>query len=280
MSDPEPHPKPEVKSACRNCGHAFDGDYCPSCGQRDIDFRKDWRSLIEEYAASMFNFDGKVPRGILQLLLLPGYATQQYLAGRRASQIPPVRLYLFASLVFFLWLGAAQDKELREFDPEIQAAGGEGAFVPQSGSGLAEAISERYDNPEAFRGAFNAWLPRVFLFGVPLLALLTRLLFRKRELVYLEHLILSMHLQTFALLWLLLLAALAAGVRLFEPDWTEWIWKVLLWWLPIYPVLALRRVFDLSWSKSIGATVTIEALYAMLLLGGVVLGVYLTIWIG
>lgn len=262
---------------CRNCGSAFTGDYCPSCGQRDIDLRRDWRGLVEEYASSMFNFDGKVPRGIFQLLFRPGSATRDYLDGKRARQMPPVRLYLFASLVFFVWIAALQHGELGAYHFETPPPA-ESSFVPAAESEFAKSFTENFSDPESFRTAFNTWLPRVFLFGAPLLAGVTRLLFRKRELVYLEHVILSLHLQTFALLWLLLLGLLGAALGFFWPVAGTMAWKILLCWLPLYPVLALRRVFELGWLKSVGAALALEAIYAAMLVAGVVLVVYLTLW--
>lgn len=50
----------------------------------------------------MTNLDGKVALTVRDLLLHPGRLTREYLAGRRARYLPPVRLYLLASVAFFL----------------------------------------------------------------------------------------------------------------------------------------------------------------------------------
>lgn len=265
-------------SPCRNCGTRFEGAYCPECGQRDIDFRRDWRGLVGEFAASILNLDGKVPRGIYELLFRPGLTIKKFLEGKRASQIPPVRLYLFTSLVFFLWFATTQKVEFGELE------GGERPFqsseyAPPEDSAIGKLLAEKFQNPEAIQASFNRWLPRVFLLGIPLFALATRLLFRKRPFVYLEHVIISLQLQTFLLLWILLVALVSGLVGLIWPTVGGVVWSVLIWWMQIYPVLALRRVFELSWPKAVASTLALELLFFLMFGAGMVVVMALATWL-
>lgn len=257
---------------CLNCNAEINSEYCPSCGQRDLDFKKDWRGLVGEYASSFLNIDGKVPQGIIRLLFLPGAMTAAFLDGKRASQMPPLRLYLFASLIFFLWFNSQQDADLVA-PPSLAAADAppseQTLSSGNSGAALAAKMQEKFESPEAFLATFNTWLPRVFLLGVPILALATRLVFRKRGYVYLEHVIISMHLQTFLLLWVFLVGFGSDLISLASPEIGNLFWSVFIWWIQLYPIFALRRIFDLTWTKALFAALFLEFIFFVMLAAGV-----------
>jgi hypothetical protein len=58
--------------------------------------------MLHELAAEHFGLDTKVARTLVTLLRYPGRLTQEYLAGRRVRYLPPLRLYLSLSVLFFL----------------------------------------------------------------------------------------------------------------------------------------------------------------------------------
>ncbi len=88
--------------ACLNCGAPFTGNYCAHCGQRDIEPRISVREMAHEFAAEHFGLDSKVASTISTLVLHPGKLTRDFFEGRRARYIPPLRLYLWTSVLFFL----------------------------------------------------------------------------------------------------------------------------------------------------------------------------------
>ncbi|EDY82329.1 hypothetical protein VDG1235_1949 [Verrucomicrobiia bacterium DG1235] len=266
-------------SHCRNCDHSLNSNYCPNCGQRNLDFRRDWRGLIGEYASSFLNIDGKITRGIIQLLFRPGLSTQLFLAGKRASQIPPLRLYLFASLMFFLWFTNQQgDLIFNSSDPEQTQAKIDYAQT-EGQPEFAKEFAKKLENPAAVQATFNTWLPRVFLLGVPLLALASRILFFKREYVYLEHIIISMHLQTFLLLWIFLVGIFSNLVGLIHSPTGGLFWNVFIWWIQLYPVFALKRIFQLSWLKAIGTTIALEIVTFALFTFGMATVILISFWL-
>lgn len=89
---------------CRNCGATLTGPYCASCGQQDIDPRPTFGHLLHEATASLFHADSRLWRTMGVLLLRPGRLAQRYVAGQRARFLPPIRLYLATSLLFFMLL--------------------------------------------------------------------------------------------------------------------------------------------------------------------------------
>jgi hypothetical protein len=61
-------------------------------------------------AEDLTHADSRLWRTLLALLFKPGFLTREFLAGRRARYLPPVRLYLVLSVAFFLFAAAAQPK--------------------------------------------------------------------------------------------------------------------------------------------------------------------------
>lgn len=65
--------------------------------------------LLSEFLNSNFNFDTKLGRTMLELLLSPGEITKQFNAGKRVRYVRPLQLYLFVSFIYFLLLGLTSD---------------------------------------------------------------------------------------------------------------------------------------------------------------------------
>lgn len=94
--------EPTPLTHCENCGSALTGPYCGECGQHAIDYRRSlWRVLIDA-ADSFLNWDTKFLNSIGVLLTRPWKLTNDFNAGRRARYVHPLRLYLLASIAFFL----------------------------------------------------------------------------------------------------------------------------------------------------------------------------------
>jgi hypothetical protein len=105
---------------CKNCGTPLPGEYCPKCGQRDFDFDRSFREIVDQVAESFWSWDSKLFRGVVGLLFRPGFLTSEYLAGRRASQVPPLRFYLFVSILFFLTSSFDPSGDMFNFDEPSQ----------------------------------------------------------------------------------------------------------------------------------------------------------------
>lgn len=87
---------------CENCGAQLSGPYCAQCGQHAVDYHRSlWRVLIDA-ADSFLNWDTKFFNTFGVLLTKPWKLTNDFNAGRRARYVHPLRLYLLASVAFFL----------------------------------------------------------------------------------------------------------------------------------------------------------------------------------
>ncbi len=103
---------------CANCGTTLQGPVCHNCGQLADEFHRPVRGLLTEIVEGLFSLDGRVARTLPNLLLRPGRITREFLKGRRARFMPPFRLYIIASLIFFLLVPVATNT-FQTSDPEI-----------------------------------------------------------------------------------------------------------------------------------------------------------------
>ena len=118
VSPPEP-PQP-LTLVCANCHAALDGEYCAACGQRHEPHVHTVAHFASEALESVSHADSRLWRTLWYLLARPGYLTREFFAGRRVRYLPPFRLYLVISVVFFLVVGLPEGKRV-EFDLDVEA---------------------------------------------------------------------------------------------------------------------------------------------------------------
>jgi len=101
---------------CQNCGALLAGPYCSNCGQHDVDYHRSFHHLFHDILENLFHFEGKFFVTVAWLLAKPGRLTREFVAGRRQSQLNPLRLYLFVSVLFFLGLSLLNHGHVFDFD--------------------------------------------------------------------------------------------------------------------------------------------------------------------
>jgi hypothetical protein len=87
---------------CANCGDTTPGNYCRDCGQARRVVHVSLREMLTDFLDDQLALNSKLPITVAFLLLRPGFLTREYLRGRIASYIRPLRLYLGASVLFFV----------------------------------------------------------------------------------------------------------------------------------------------------------------------------------
>lgn len=89
---------------CANCKEPLLGPYCAICGQpRDV-HRRSVGALLTDLFKDIASFDSRILRTTRALLLEPGELVKAFREGRTQPFVPPMRLYLFVSLLFFVTL--------------------------------------------------------------------------------------------------------------------------------------------------------------------------------
>lgn len=89
---------------CLNCGTILDGKFCPNCGQENLELKENFGHMMSHAVSDYFHFDHLFFHTLKPLLFKPGYLTNEYMAGRRAQYLHPVKMYIFISIVYFLLL--------------------------------------------------------------------------------------------------------------------------------------------------------------------------------
>jgi Protein of unknown function (DUF3667) len=113
VSEPQPSASQSVVSAqpaahsglCDNCGAPLGGQYCAACGQRHEPHVHTVSHFAGEAFESITHADSRLWRTLWFLLARPGRLTGEFFDGKRARYLPPFRLYLVISLLFFLVAG-------------------------------------------------------------------------------------------------------------------------------------------------------------------------------
>jgi len=201
-------------ASCRNCGSGAPGAYCPACGQETALHPPSAGEFLHEFVGHYVALEGKLWR-TLKALASPGKLTVEYFEGRRRQYVVPLRLYLTASLVFFLALkavGPTPPLPLRlGIEWASQVGGPDAVAVPcklpiAACKTVNEYVKSRHG--EITRSQWNALLrdrlvqifPYAMFLLLPAFAALTRIAYWRRARNYGEHLVFAFHLHAFGFL--------------------------------------------------------------------------------
>ncbi len=111
---------------CLNCGAQLVGQYCGQCGQRASGRLISLWELLRDAFGDMFELDSRLWRTLIPLMARPGQLTSDYLRGRRMRYMPPFRMYLVLSLLFFVIVFFDPRQELALlYEPAEPPAAGE-----------------------------------------------------------------------------------------------------------------------------------------------------------
>ena len=263
---------------CLNCGAELSGPWCSQCGQEDHDLRVSLRRLGSEFFAEHLGVESKVPQTFRALVTRPGFLTQEYLAGRRARWVLPLKLYLTSSVLYFLLMSLPFLGDLRtdvtfsETDSAaVDSASAETRRPPivsgddTASSALERRLAERAakvgtmsseEQSERFTKGLATWMPNAVFVLLPIFAGLLYLLYRDTGRFFAEHLIFALHVHAFAFLILTL--------NLFVPEPFGLVGQL---WLLVYVYLALRRVYAESPRRTALKFAGLVVPYGILLIG-------------
>lgn len=280
----ETQPEPGLPP-CPNCGDPAQGNFCPTCGQRRGDRRVTLRRLIADAVEDQLSVNGTLPRTLGTLLFKPGRLTIDFIEGRVARYVPPFRLYLVASFIFFLVISfggtgeatlvstsgapgdttamtAADTARVLAAIDSVTADDGDLGFLP---AGLREHARLRLHRIVLMeQGQLNEILKRemiersplaIFLL-LPIYAAILALLYIRSRRYYVEHFVFALHVHAFVFLLFAL-----------DPLLDSWavLSRLLVLWVVVYGFLALRRVYRQSIPKTLLKYTLLAALYLPLL---------------
>lgn len=192
---------------CLNCGEELRGHFCAACGQRSVPANPTVAEFAGDVWQELSGYDGRIA-ATFRNLLQPGRLTVDYLQGRRARYLSPVRLYLIASVLYFLAAAAApegagglrigvwDDRGNTQLSAEDRAA--LEADYAESPWPIRVLIDSVAKDPGAFRARVFTVLPRVFFGMLPVFAGIVWLFYRRMR--FPAALVFAAHLHAFTFL--------------------------------------------------------------------------------
>jgi hypothetical protein len=243
-------------AACLNCGGLRIGTYCTACGQKAMPAAPTLNYFLHEITHELLNADGRIFRSLRLLVARPGFLTREIFAGRRASYVSPIRLYLIASVLAF---------GLRAFFGAYDYANFDYTSVP--GEIADPAMVERAEEIErTINTAVGVWLPRAMFLLVPLFAALAMLFCRRGGHTYPQHLYFALHLHA---VWFFVSAAAVLFGLLALPSVSIVVNVGLTLYFLSYYFVAFRRVYETTTWGTLWRTVAIGVMYLAVLIATV-----------
>ena len=141
-----PHGKIRKEKNCLNCNAEVTGRYCSICGQENIEPAETFWQLISHFVYDLFHYDGKFFSTLKTLLFKPGLLTYEYVRGRRASYLHPIRMYVFTSAIFFIiFVSFIVGNKINDIDIN-QLTSAQSQAINQSINRLKDSIKKTNDN--------------------------------------------------------------------------------------------------------------------------------------
>jgi hypothetical protein len=107
-----PEPPQALTLVCANCHTPLTGQFCTSCGQRHEPHIHTLAHFAGEAFESISHADSRLWRTLWYLIARPGFLTREFFQGRRVQYLPPFRLYLVISVLFFLVVRLPDGKDV------------------------------------------------------------------------------------------------------------------------------------------------------------------------
>jgi hypothetical protein len=281
-------------TTCLNCGAGLTGPFCAECGQRAAPPHPTLRELGGEAFAELSGWDGKVAETMRALIRRPGKLTREFLEGRRARYVSPLRLYLTCSVIYFLVAASTPPRFKTSIvrTPAISIGSGQTRSIvdAKKGSNLTDEDRREIErvvnkaprlirplmqrastDAEGLQQQMFAAMPKALFALLPVFAAILTIFFRKRH--FSEHLYFAFHLHAF----IFVAISFSTAVRYLHWQMGEILAGILvLLWIPIYAHLSFRRVYGQSAVKTIAKEIGIGALYVTASIPAIVL---LAIWV-
>ncbi len=232
---------------CPNCKNTIiqTDQFCAQCGQETADHSKSMSSFLHHFLGDYFTFDSKIFRSLIPLITKPGRLTNEYMIGRRASYIPPLRFYIFISILFFLALNSTADENSSS-------------------------------DADFWNQYFNVYIPRLFFLLLPIFALLMRAFDWGKRKTYIAHFVFSLHFHAFLFLTgtVYLLGSELLESLNFKSAISLLAWIMLLWYL-LYLFMAMKNVFKRTFGSTLLRCFLLVLSYCVILVFSALLIVFL-----
>lgn len=289
-------------SSCKNCDHEIklEDQFCSNCGQKNRESLT-LKVLLGELASAYVSWDSKLFRTLKPLFFNPGKVSKNYLAGKRKHYVAPMRIYLFASVMFFVLvstLGTRVSPDTDQgndeifnlsFDEETEGINkdslllmiehdrlGELDFIKDREDGIWKEFVKQGIKVSIQSGNFFGFLQKnisfMFFIFIPIFGWILKLFHRRKKMDYIEHLVFGLYLHAF--IFITLFVTLLIG-HIIGQGWPVFIGVPSLM---IYFTIGLHNFYGASWLRTIFKTIFILFVYIILFSVFSVGTIGITIW--
>ncbi len=138
------------------------------------------------------------------------------------------------------------------------------------------------DDPDRFIAQAFSLAPQTLFLLLPLFALLLKAIYLFKRRLYMEHLIVALHSHSFVCFSILLLAGISAlgdyvGTTSMLHGPLRLASTCVLWWMPIYLLLAQKRVYGQGWIMTLIKYSIVGIAYTLLISVGIVFNMMLSL---
>lgn len=261
---------------CLNCGAPLHGGFCAECGQRAVPPNPTVRELAGDAWHELSGYDGRIMETI-RGLARPGFLTRQYVDGRRMHYLPPVRIYLIASLLYFVIAASAPEEVTTRESSTISGPGGMRIGITDDDGRLGMTAADRAEmlenvdsapwfvrpmirsvaeDPDGFRARTFTIMPRVFFALLPVFAGVVTLFYRQCH--FPTALVFAVHVHAFAFIVFAMAEAVKFSGNAHLADRASALMTLVF---TVYALKSLRRVFGGRWPITILKAVGIGFVY-------------------
>lgn len=251
------HKKYRAETNCLNCGTQVLGRFCQNCGQENIEVNEKFFPIVTHVLGDFFHFDSKFFRSLKPLFTKPGFLTREYLDGKRMHYIHPLRLFFFVTIVMVIIASAYYKKFEQQIKNEkvVTTSGSTGSVSEEERKEAEKIKTKIVSSVDKTFDYMSAYLKYISFLLLPIYALGFKLLYIRSKRYYIEHLVYTLHVQSFAYIVVSLMLLIPLFI---SPSARDWFIKAMLWITAVYILLSLKYVYRQSWVKT-----TIKSLLAM-----------------
>lgn len=199
------------RKPCKNCNSELVGLYCSECGQKNSQLLS-IKEILKEFSDNVFSFDTRFFITLKYLITKPGLLTTEYWLGRRTKYLPPLRLYLVMSLMYFFsssiinpgidkpfktldgFFQFELDKSSPKYDPSPAIVAPFVDFLKENfNKGVRVAEKKELTKQDLIWSS----MPTAMFILMPFMAFCVYLLNKKKKQLYSYHLITVLHFHSF-----------------------------------------------------------------------------------
>ena len=266
---------------CKNCNCNLTGLYCHQCGQKDVPLLT-IKEIARDFFDNILSLDSRVFITLKSLITEPGFLTIEYWAGRRNKYLPPFRLYLVLSVLYFFIAPIVSSGYLITVEEDIPVPSNYngtlffeygddedevGSIAKFLGTNINKGVGIAYERRITAESLIYSAIPTALFLLMPFMGvLLLKILYRKNSYLFTHHLITTLHFHSFLFIILTfnnLLSYFFGNILSFTP-------YLFLIIMLIYSIIMFSKIYNNLLSITIFKTLLLSIIYGISIIATII----------